>query len=108
MKKVLVRFDYNYELNPHETGTINSIYIMSKDEWNKIRTLQENDESIFLYDFAGKGTESYAGVDRFMLVSKNQEEIEVFRSLFGETFGTYQPFDSAMELYEESYEEEEY
>lgn len=103
MKEVLVSFK-------HEThyGDVHGIYILSVEDFNKIKYLQEINERIYLGEVAGKNSEVYASANKFMLVSNNEEEVEGFRKLFGRTFGSYQPVDYAMELYEEiTYEDEE-
>ena len=103
MKEVLVSFK-------HEThyGDVHGIYILTVEDWKKIKFLQDNNESIYLGEVAGKHSEVYASANKFMLVSKNEDEVEGFRKLFGRTFGSYQPIDYAIELYEElTYEEEE-
>jgi hypothetical protein len=103
MKEVLVSFK-------HEThyGDVHGIYILSIEDWKKIKFLQEIDERIYLGEVAGKHSEVYASANKFMLVSKNDDEVESFRKLFGRTFGSYLPIDYAMEVYEElTYEEED-
>lgn len=102
MKEVLVSFK-----EVHHYGSIHAIYIMSLEDWKKIKYLQNEDVSINLGEMAGKHSEVYTSPYNFMLVSKDPEEIETFRSLFGNTFGSYKPFDYAMELYEELNEEED-
>jgi hypothetical protein len=103
MEEVLVSFKHNTYY-----GSVNSIYIMDIEDWEKIKFLQENGESIYLGEIAGKHSEVYADVNSFVLVSNKTQEVNSFRKLFGKTFGSYRPFDSAMELYEElNYEEED-
>jgi hypothetical protein len=93
--EVLVNFKHN-----ERYGSVNAIYIMDVEDWKKIKFLQDNDESIYLGDIAGKHSEVYAYADNFMLISNDENEINTFRKLFGKTFGSYRPFDYAMELYE--------
>jgi hypothetical protein len=103
MTEVLVSFKYNTYY-----GNVDSIYIMDIEDWNKIKFLQDNDESIYLGEVAGKHSEVYASADSFVLVSDKTREVNSFRKLFGKTFGSYRPFDYAMELYDElTYEEED-
>jgi hypothetical protein len=101
--EVLVSFKHNtYHAN------VSAIYIMDVEDWKKIKFLQNEDEEIYLGDVAGKHSEVYADADDFMLITNNEDEINTFRKLFGKTFGSYHPFDSAMEKYENlTYEEDE-
>jgi hypothetical protein len=103
MKEVLVSFKHNTYY-----GRVDAIYIMSLEDWKKILFLQNEGYDIYLGEIAGKHSDVRADVDDFMIISKDEDEIENFKKLFGRTFGSYRPFDSAMELYEEvTYEEEE-
>jgi len=103
MKEVLVSFKYT-----RGYANIQSAYIMSVEDWNKIKFLQQNKQTLNLMEVAGKHSEIEASADCFVLLTKDEDEIETFRKLFGRTFGIYKPFDYAMELYEElTYEEEE-
>jgi hypothetical protein len=101
--EVLVSFKHNTYY-----GSVNAIYIMDLEDWKKILFLQDEGEEIYLGEVAGKHSEVYADADDFMLISKNEDEVASFRKLFGKTFGSYRPFDNAMELYENlTYEEED-
>jgi hypothetical protein len=102
MKEVLVSFKHN------GYGKVHGIYIMSLEDWKKIKFLQAEGEEIYLYGHAGKHSEEAVSVEKFMLVSKDEDEVETFRKLFGKTFGSYSPFDIAMELYDNiTYNEDE-
>lgn len=94
--EVLVSFE-------HDTyyGSVNGIYVMTVEEYEKIKFLQEEGCRICLGEVAGKHSHVYTDADNFILISKNEDEIETFKSLFGRTFGSYSPFDYAMELYED-------
>lgn len=103
MKEVLVSFK-------HETdyGSVHGIYVLTKDDWKKIRYLQENNQEISLWGVAGRHSDLISNTNRFTLVSTDENEIQMFKDLFGETFGSYKPIDSALELYDElAYEEVE-
>lgn len=103
MSEVLVSFKYNGYY-----GSVHSIYIMSLEDWKKIKFLQGELEEFYLGEVEGKHSEVYASFDNFTLVTNDVIEIKTFRNLFGETFGSYHPFDKAMELYDDiTYEEEE-
>lgn len=103
MREVLVSFKYNGRY-----GSVNSIYIMDLEDWEKIKYLQYEDEELYLGEVEGKHSEVYSSFDNFTLISSKSADISMFRNLFGETFGKYDPFDKAMELYSEiTYEEEE-
>lgn len=100
--EVLVSFKHNTYY-----GSVNGIYVMPLEDYKKIQFLQKEGYRIYLGEVAGKHSDVYADADQFVLVSKNEDEIETFKKLFGRTFGSYQPFDYAMELYdEETYIEE--
>lgn len=103
MKEVLVSFKYNGSY-----GSVHGIYIMDLKDWKKIKHLQYLHEELYLGDVEGKYSDVYTTFDKFTLITDNDGEIQLFRSLFGETFGSYEPIDQAMELYESiTYEEEE-
>lgn len=96
MKEVLVSFKYKAK-----HGEINGIYVVSVEDWKKIRYLQKNNKKIHLYDVVGKHSELELSTDLFILISKDDNEISTFKNLFGNTFGNYKPLDYALELYEE-------
>lgn len=96
MSEVLVSFK-------HETsyGGVHGIYIMSLNDWKKIKHLQEENEELYLGEVAGKHSDVVSSFDNFTLITNDVIEIDTFRTLFGETFGSYAPIDHAMEIYDD-------
>jgi hypothetical protein len=95
MKEVLVSFKHNTYY-----GNVDAIYVMSLEDWKKILFLQSEEVDINLGEVAGKHSEVHADADDFMLITRDSNEIETFKKLFGRTFGSYEPFDYAIELYD--------
>lgn len=102
MKDVLVSFKYKSHY-----GSVDAIYIMNVVDYKKIKFLKDADAEIYLGDVFGKHSDVVCSVNNFTLISQKEDEVESFRKLFGNTFGSYTPFDSAMEIFEDYRREEE-
>lgn len=101
-KEYLIAFNYNGYY-----GSLNGIYVVSKEDYEKIEELQENDESVYFSEIAGKHSEIELSADLFYKVSDKEDEIESFKKMFGSTFGSYKPLDRFLDHYDEIYYDEE-
>ena len=103
MSEVLASFKHNTYY-----GSVHGIYVMSLEDWKKIKFIQGEGVDLYLGEVAGKHSDVESSFDNFVLVSSDAKEIDTFKNLFGKTFGSYIPFDMAMETYDEiTYESEE-
>jgi len=89
-------------------GSIYGAYVVTLQDYRKIKFLQHRGEWLWFHGSMGKHSEVEVSVDNFYLVTKDVNEIMAFKSMFGNTFGSYEPLDKALEMYDEiTYEEQE-
>lgn len=103
-KEYLIAFKWNSHY-----GSLHGSYIVNASIYKKIKELQEDNVTLWLWDVAGKHSEVELNTNLFYLVSDKENDIESFKKLFGNTFGSYLPLDTALEYYNEHYTgDEEY
>lgn len=101
-KEYLIAFNYN-----GHHGSLNGIYVVNKEDYEKIQQLQEDNESVYFHGIEGKHSEVELDADLFYTISDKEDEIESFKKMFGSTFGSYKPLDYFLEKYDELYYEED-